>query len=398
MSIRKRVRCRPDGTEYLRFEADAGKGRHGGKRARAEFRTRREALAFIDKARKEQNDGPDSETTVRELGDAYAENRKAAGRVPGTYEKYREHFKNHICAVKLSAGDLKGLTIADIRVSALRLRHLSQFKEDLYRSASSHSMAKRVWATFTWALDYAVSKEWVPANLAYSVDIKFKAPEKREVEIPTQSELADIFDAIKWQPGNPVYFVQAYVHLGLTTGLRPGEQRALRWANLKIDEAPFHVKVVEALDDKNVLGPPKTSAGRREVALPASTAALLRAWRSYCPKNAKDLVFPTLAGGYFSLSNLDSRVWKRLQVAIGLVELRQNKHGKLVKRGRYRLYSIRHTYASLQIEIGVKPKLLQKRMGHKSVRFTLDTYVKLWENKYRDAEDADKMDAWIAAL
>lgn len=397
MGVKKRDRERRDGTEYSVFVADAGKGPHGGKRVRAEFKTRREALAFLEELGKERNHGPDSEATVRELGDAYAENRKAAGRVAGTYEKYREHFKNHICTIKLSAGDLKGSTLGEVRVSALRLRHLTQFKEDLYRSIS-YSMAKRVWATLTWALDYAISKEWLIANPARSVKIDFSRPEKAEIEIPTKSELARIFKAIQWKSGDPVYFVQAYVQLALTSGLRPEEQRALCWPNLSVDKPPFYVKVVEALGDKNKVKPPKTSKGRRTVPLPASTAALLRAWKAYCPASAKGLVFPTLEGNYFSHSNLDSRVWKRLQIGIGLFELRKDKHGKAKKRGRYRLYSLRHTYASLQIDIGVQPKVLQRRMGHESVRFTLDTYVKLWEDKLRDDEDTGKVDDWIATL
>ncbi len=48
-------------------------------------------------------------------------------------------------------------------------------------------------------------------------------------------------------------------------------------------------------------------------------------------------------------------------------------------------HMLRHVYASLQIEQGVKPKQLQKMIGHATLKMTLDTYGHLWPD-----EDADR--------
>ena len=50
---------------------------------------------------------------------------------------------------------------------------------------------------------------------------------------------------------------------------------------------------------------------------------------------------------------------------------------KLVRRcglRGIRLHDCRHTHASLMLKQGVHPKIVQERLGHASIRITLDTY------------------------
>ncbi len=44
----------------------------------------------------------------------------------------------------------------------------------------------------------------------------------------------------------------------------------------------------------------------------------------------------------------------------------------LVKRGRF--HDLRHTFASLALLRGAKPKVISEALGHASVAFTMDTY------------------------
>jgi integrase len=49
---------------------------------------------------------------------------------------------------------------------------------------------------------------------------------------------------------------------------------------------------------------------------------------------------------------------------------------KIAKRAglRLRLHDLRHSHASLMLKQGVHPKVVQERLGHATVAFTLDTY------------------------
>jgi hypothetical protein len=57
---------------------------------------------------------------------------------------------------------------------------------------------------------------------------------------------------------------------------------------------------------------------------------------------------------------------------------------------RLRLYDLRHTHASLLIHEGVHPKKISERLGHSSIKLTMDTYGHLFEGSDRDA--AEKME------
>ena len=48
---------------------------------------------------------------------------------------------------------------------------------------------------------------------------------------------------------------------------------------------------------------------------------------------------------------------------------------------RIRLHDIRHSHASLLVEMGFSPLLIAERLGHEKVQTTMDTYSHLYPNK-----------------
>jgi integrase len=41
---------------------------------------------------------------------------------------------------------------------------------------------------------------------------------------------------------------------------------------------------------------------------------------------------------------------------------------------KIRLHDLRHTHATLALEAGIHPKVVQERLGHATIAITLDTY------------------------
>ena len=39
-----------------------------------------------------------------------------------------------------------------------------------------------------------------------------------------------------------------------------------------------------------------------------------------------------------------------------------------------RLHDLRHTYATLALQAGLHPKVVEERLGHSSIAITMDTY------------------------
>ena len=52
---------------------------------------------------------------------------------------------------------------------------------------------------------------------------------------------------------------------------------------------------------------------------------------------------------------------------------------------KIRFHDLRHTYASIQIDLGANLKYLQKQMGHSSIKVTLDIYGHLVNDVNKEA-------------
>lgn len=123
----------------------------------------------------------------------------------------------------------------------------------------------------------------------------------------------------------------------------------------------------------------KTDAGNRRVAVPRQILEDLRTFHqemnSYFEKHGLppvDLIFPTIYGNYMCDRNERTTLKKRL-TELGLPV--------------YGFHLFRHTHASLMLNAGANWKELQTRMGHKSIKTTMDTYAELAPKKKSEAVD-----------
>lgn len=57
---------------------------------------------------------------------------------------------------------------------------------------------------------------------------------------------------------------------------------------------------------------------------------------------------------------------------------------------RIRLHDLRHSHASLLVELGFQPLAIAERLGHEKIETTLNTYSHLYPNK--QAELADRLE------
>lgn len=164
-------------------------------------------------------------------------------------------------------------------------------------------------------------------------------------------------------------------YLALMTGLRPGELLALEWCDVGEDELTVKDTITRPAGGQ-VLGPPKTKAGHRQVPLPSDARELLltRAW-SFAKKrygrslrhNSSDLVFPSRKGTLMSPRNVQGRIWEPLLERAGLPHVRP--------------YVTRHIYASVQINAGVDAVQLARWIGHADPSFTLRCYAHFFKRR-----------------
>jgi integrase len=182
----------------------------------------------------------------------------------------------------------------------------------------------------------------------------------------------------------------------VTTGLRPEELYGLRWKDVNIAARRLTVNQVLSKTRRKKgeevarfqFGPPKTEKSRRTLDFPAFVAQLLAEEhrrviesRSLAGEKWEEngLLFPSEVGTPLEERNVLRR-FQAVCEANGLPKLR--------------VYDLRHTHASLLIHEGVHPKKIAERLGHSSIKLTMDTYGHLFEGS--DHDSADKMEKLLA--
>jgi hypothetical protein len=170
MGIRRREIALKGGSIAIRYQADAGRHPVTGSRKgrRKDFEKRADAAAWLyDQTKSTPALGS---MTVRELGERFVQYKKLF-RERSTYEKYEQHFRNHLNPIQLNDPQLAGLPLGDIQIAILQKRHLKLVRERLLARLSP-AMLKKVWSTLAYAFDYAVDLEELSANPVWAIKIE----------------------------------------------------------------------------------------------------------------------------------------------------------------------------------------------------------------------------------
>jgi integrase len=182
---------------------------------------------------------------------------------------------------------------------------------------------------------------------------------------------------------------EALYLLAVTTGLREGELLGLKWSDLDWITRNLSIqRQLQRLSGQGmVFSEPKSASGRRVIALGSATIEKLREHYKHQQLERlaagerwieNDLIFPTIIGTPNEGSNL-IRSFKSLLRASNLPIIR--------------FHDLRHTAATLMLQQGIHPKVVQERLGHSQISLTLDTYSHVLPNMQEEA--AEKIDELI---
>jgi hypothetical protein len=141
------------------------------------------------------------------------------------------------------------------------------------------------------------------------------------------------------------------------TGVRSGELWGLQWNDINWTLGQVYVR--RALW-KGHFQTPKTNNSIRKIDLLPQLVYELKHWKTLCPVNDYNLVFPSPEG---SMSIHENVVKRYFNPALKQACVR-----------RVSFHSLRHTNASIRIEAGQNIKYIQLQMGHASIQTTLDRY------------------------
>jgi integrase len=196
-----------------------------------------------------------------------------------------------------------------------------------------------------------------------AVDADPPRPEPgRKLRTWNADQLRRFLDSIRDPRLYPLY------HLLAQTGARRGEALGARWEDF--DGARWTVcRNLVPTTGGAIESTPKTATGRRNVALDATTVRVLREWRKHQLEERlawgpawqdTGRVFTREDGTDLSPNGVSQTFAALVRACEGLPGIR--------------LHDLRHTHATLALQAGVHVKVVAERLGHSSVKVTLDIY------------------------
>ena len=182
----------------------------------------------------------------------------------------------------------------------------------------------------------------------------------------TKDEFATFIEAVNGKPAAHAMFMTLYY-----TGMREGELLALTPSDIDFDKGIIRInKNFVRMHGKDIIQTPKTPKSIRSITIPALLCACLKEYISQCyGLKEDDRLFP------YTKNYLAK-------------EMRRGCQKSGVKR--IRIHDIRHSHASLLVEMGFSPLLIADRLGHEHVETTMEIYSHLYPNK--QSEVANKLD------
>lgn len=334
-------------------------------------KTRAEALRKLQEARKNLQLGRPVTTpneTVEQLLQDYLESIDVRPRTREIYEVNVRRLVAHVGNIRL-----RDLTPGHVR----RCHADLQSGADTGRPLSAYSV-RGCHRTLHAALKRAVEEGVLDRNVTEAV--RTPRPERKEMRTLTAEQLDKL-----WATTEGTRYHALWVLLG-TTGLRVDEALGLKWSDIDLERRAFVVQrqAQRHRGEGMVIVPLKSAAAYRTVEIPDIACAVLREQRAAqlearlkagADWQDNDLVFSTRTGTPLDRTNVHRNHLRALDDA-GLPHIR--------------IHDFRHTVATLHLEQGESPKIVQERLGHSNISQTLGTYSHVLPAMHRAA--ADRLD------
>ena len=329
-------------------------------------RTRQEAARKLGELQRQAMDTgalPDAGTkTVNDLLDRWLET-AAPTLKARTIESYEQTCRLY---VRPTLGRVRIDRLAPNRIQRL---YTALQKRGLRRApAKAHAVLHR-------ALKLAVLWGWLAENPSERVLRPQYRPQRKKVWTPWELNAF-----LTRTPGHWLYPMWV---LGLVTGCRLGELRALAWDDVDLEAGTVCVaKTLERIQGVWSITDPKTKSGIRTVALPPEGVTALRTqktqqaeWRAQAGDDWREwgLVFTQWTGEPLHGATVAHGLKRECQ-RLGITPL--TPHG------------LRHLHASLLLGEGLPVPLVSARLGHATPAITMAVYAHVVNQADKTAAEA----------
>lgn len=285
--------------------------------------------------------------------------------------------------------------LGKIKIQDITQLHIRELIKKLDKEGYGYETKNKVKILMVDMFNKAMLDEFVKKNPARGISIR--RDEKKDVKVLSEEEQAVFFDCCKGTFYDNLFIV------ALTTGMRVGELAALRWEDVDFENQVIHVRrtlVYQKYEDDTCktfhFELPKTKTSLRDVPINRQCQMALKkqymqkkivvdkAPAEKIPENQfRDLLFTTK----FNTPLNSQIVCDAIKKIVDEINLTRDITEEMEL---FSLHCLRHTFATRCFESGIKPKTVQKYLGHASLQMTMDLYTEVL--KEYQLEEMDKLD------
>ena len=341
--------------------------------SRSGFTDRAEAVVSLAQALENvdrfQPRGEGSETVSD-----YAERWLASRRLANTTQQaYRKLLRVHICPY-FGSTPMAKVTPTAIGTFYRKLSQSGRSDTKDPGGPLSDNTVNKIHVLLKAIYKAALEDQVISANPFSSNSRQINAPTGRdiraarpEIECWTDYQLSSF---LRWDRETFQDDLHVLWYLIASTGVRRGEALALQWDDINVHRQTIAIRRATDAAKRKAVKTTKTMTDR-SIAVSHELVTALMDYRSlreqiYGPSwvTNKAFVFSTPKGELRDPNDITAR-WTRtvLKAQIDLPNL-----------PRLTLKGLRHTHATLLMEAGTNPKVVQERLGHSSITTTMNTY------------------------
>ena len=283
---------------------------------------------------------------------------------PNTVRNYSERYERNIKSV------IGNKLLTDVKPIHCQ-KIFSDMADEGYKTTTIYQTRIALYNMFEFARenDVLIAN---PCKKSLKSDMGKPSDKKEALTIDVQKKFLEAVVGYSYE--NQYRFV-------LQTGLRTGELIGLRWSDIDFENRTM--KIERTMEYRYKVGewrvgPPKSKSGYRTIPLTDEAIRILENQRSknkslkLVPIEWKDIVFLCRKGTPVKNSTYDTGLFKYCD-RVGIP--------------RFSMHVLRHTFATRCIEGGMKPKTLQKILGHSNIGITMNLYVHITEDeKHREID------------
>ena len=266
-------------------------------------------------------------------------------------------LREHTMRTKKYIVELKILPyFGNKRVNDITAADIRQWQNELIKMRYSPTYLKTINNQLSAIFNYAVRYYDLKSNPCAKAGSMGKS-KAEEMDFWTGEEFRKFIDSVMNKRLSYMAFMILY-----WTGMRLGELLALNPKDVDLEKRTISItKSYQRLGKKDVITPPKTSKSKRVITIPEFLAADIKDYMdSLYDLQEDDRLFPI------------TKYYLEHEMQRGIKE-------SGVKR--IRVHDLRHSHASMLIELGFSPLEIANRLGHEKVETTLNTYAHLYPNK-----------------